>query len=159
MSKNEQETYMELMDVHDDDEQPKNNKPELINNAHVTMDSNQQKEKEKEQEKDQEQEKDKGEKQLENSKVTGKRKPTRPESWVWSHFTLMEGCDPEFPRATCNWCGFDYACHKKRNGTSNMATHLEERCKKFGARDTDPKQPKLSFQPKKKKKEKVVELV
>ncbi|XP_054781938.1 zinc finger BED domain-containing protein RICESLEEPER 2-like [Prosopis cineraria] len=65
-----QETYMELMDVHDDDEQPKNNKPELINNAHVTMDSNQQKEKEKEQEKDQEQEKDKGEKQPENSKVT-----------------------------------------------------------------------------------------
>ncbi|XP_054821797.1 zinc finger BED domain-containing protein RICESLEEPER 2-like [Prosopis cineraria] len=145
-----QETYMELMDVHDDDEQPKNNKPELINNAHVTMDSNQQKEKEKEQQNDQEQEKDKGEKQPENSKVTGKRKPTRPESWVWSHFTLMEGCDPEFPRATCNWCGFDYACHKKRNGTSNMATHLEERCKKFGVRDTDPKQPKLSFQPKKK---------
>ncbi|XP_054806276.1 zinc finger BED domain-containing protein RICESLEEPER 2-like [Prosopis cineraria] len=77
----QQETYMELMDVHDDDEQPKNNKPELINNAHVTMDSNQQKEKEKEQQNDQEQEKDKGEKQPENSKVTGKRKPTRPESW------------------------------------------------------------------------------
>ncbi|KAF7808335.1 zinc finger BED domain-containing protein RICESLEEPER 2-like [Senna tora] len=90
------------------------------------------------------------ESETEKEKEAGKRKPTRPESWVWAHFTLIEDCDPEYPRATCNWCGTDYACHKKRNGTSNMAHHLESKCIEFLRGLGDPKQPKLSFQPRKK---------
>ena len=75
----------------------------------------------------------------------GKRKPSRPASWVWLHFTVIKGLDLEWPRATCNWCGVDYASHPKRNGTSNMATHLETQCKKIPKELLDLKQTTLTI--------------
>ena len=80
----------------------------------------------------------------------GKRKPSRAESWVWQHFTEITNRDPNWPRAACNWCGVDYACHKKRNGTKNMAIHLKEKCPKFPRKLQDCKQTVLSFQPRRK---------
>ncbi|KAF7841070.1 zinc finger BED domain-containing protein RICESLEEPER 2-like [Senna tora] len=81
------------------------------------------------------------------------RRPVRPSSWVWKFFTEVEGCDPRFPRAACNWCGYTYACHRKNNGTSSMATHLQNLRKKIPRNLRDPSQRQLSFQPKKKKEE------
>ncbi|KAF7825096.1 zinc finger BED domain-containing protein RICESLEEPER 2-like [Senna tora] len=59
------------------------------------------------------------------------QRPVRPSSWIWKFFTEVEGCDPRFPRAACNWCGYTYACHRKNNGTSSMATHLQNLWKVF----------------------------
>ena len=81
---------------------------------------------------------------------TSKRKPTKPPSEVWDHFTKVKECDPNYPRATCNYCGIDYACHGKRNETSNMKAHLASGCQKHPFRCKDPKQKTLSFQSKNK---------
>jgi len=50
-------------------------------------------------------------------------------SQIWDHFTKLDG-DPTTPRAECNYCGKDYACHTIINGTSNMWSYLKA-CKKF----------------------------
>ncbi|XP_042950225.1 uncharacterized protein LOC122282331 [Carya illinoinensis] len=52
-----------------------------------------------------------------------KRKGKDP-SIVWDHFTKVEGCPVDDPKAKCNYCGKIYACHSKRNGTSTMQNHL-----------------------------------
>lgn len=49
------------------------------------------------------------------------------------------------PRNVCNYCGVSYACQKKRNGTTNMRTHLESQCKKYPLRINRDKQSLLSF--------------
>ena len=54
----------------------------------------------------------------------GKRKPIRPRSWTWDHFTKDETSNPQYPRAKCNWCGASYACDTHKNGTSNVKKHL-----------------------------------
>jgi len=43
----------------------------------------------------------------------------KKKSQIWDHFTKLDG-DPTTPRAECNYCGKDYACHIIINGTSNM---------------------------------------
>ena len=53
----------------------------------------------------------------------------RKKSQIWDHFTKLDG-DPNKPRAACNYCRRDYACHTILNGTSNMWSHLKV-CKKF----------------------------
>ncbi|KAI4331750.1 hypothetical protein L6164_016707 [Bauhinia variegata] len=76
------------------------------------------------------------------------KKPTRPPSWAWDHFTKksIKGV----MRVLCNWCGTHYACDRKRNETSNLIGHLMRQCKKFSKELRDPRQMVLSFQPKKK---------
>ncbi|XP_072078714.1 uncharacterized protein [Arachis hypogaea] len=32
----------------------------------------------------------------------GKRKPCRPKSWTWDHFTKDETSNPQYPRDECN---------------------------------------------------------
>lgn len=65
---------------------------------------------------------------------TGNPKTTndmsRRTSDVWNHFTPLRDCDPEFPRAACNYCGRQYAVHPRKNGTSCCWSHLENQCKK-----------------------------
>ncbi|KAG2711418.1 hypothetical protein I3760_04G076400 [Carya illinoinensis] len=57
-----------------------------------------------------------------------KRKGT-DKSIVWDHFTKVDGCPVDDPKAKCNYCGKMYACHSKRNGTSTMQNHLPS-CRK-----------------------------
>ncbi|KAF7822019.1 zinc finger BED domain-containing protein RICESLEEPER 2-like [Senna tora] len=81
--------------------------------------------------------------------ITSKKRPSKPPSWTWSHFTEKKIGDSA--RAVCNWCGTRYACDRKKNGTSNLKGHLINLCKEF-PRDLkkDPKQKVLAFQPKRK---------
>ena len=76
----------------------------------------------------------------------GKRKPSRPRSWTWDHFTRDPNSKSSTPRAKCNWCGASYACDTHRNGTTNMKNHLLTQCKKFPKESLDPSQTILSFQ-------------
>ncbi|KAF7835787.1 zinc finger BED domain-containing protein RICESLEEPER 2-like [Senna tora] len=76
------------------------------------------------------------------------KKLTRPPSWVLNHFTVKKFSDQD--RAPCNYCGAHYACHKKKNGTTNMIGHLLRQCDKFPRNLRDPKQTILTLQPKKK---------
>ncbi|KAG5222928.1 zinc finger BED domain-containing protein [Salix suchowensis] len=70
----------------------------------------------------------------------------RKKSQIWDHFTKLD-CDPNKPRAACNYCRRDYACHTILNGTSNMWSHLKV-CKKFPF-VVDKKQKLLVLEPKK----------
>ncbi|XP_072060642.1 zinc finger BED domain-containing protein RICESLEEPER 2-like [Arachis hypogaea] len=79
----------------------------------------------------------------------GNRKPSRPRSWTWEHFTRDPKSNPSHPRAKCNWCGASYACDSHRNGTTNMRYHLLNQCKKFPRESGDPSQTILTFQQKK----------
>ncbi|KAK1404148.1 hypothetical protein POM88_003753 [Heracleum sosnowskyi] len=67
----------------------------------------------------------------------------KKQSYVWDHFTKNE--DLENPRNVCNYCGVSYARQKKRNGTTNMRTHLESQCKKYPLRLNRDKQSLLNF--------------
>jgi len=39
---------------------------------------------------------------------------------VWKHFTRDPKSPQDKPVAHCNYCGLEYKCHGKKNGTSNM---------------------------------------
>lgn len=43
---------------------------------------------------------------------------------------MVEGGDPKHPRATCNYCGLDYAADTNHCGTSTLWGHVERKCKK-----------------------------
>ncbi|KAK2403508.1 zinc finger BED domain-containing protein RICESLEEPER [Trifolium repens] len=77
-------------------------------------------------------------KDVSNADEPGNKKPCRLKSWVWDHFTKVNG------RAVCDWCkNTSYASDSHRNGTSNQAHHLRMQCKKF-PRHLDPNQTVLS---------------
>uniref|UniRef100_A0A6N2ND59 BED-type domain-containing protein n=1 Tax=Salix viminalis TaxID=40686 RepID=A0A6N2ND59_SALVM len=79
--------------------------------------------------------------------ILGKRNvDDRKKSQIWDHFTKLDG-DPSKPRAACNYCRRNYACHTILNGTSNMWSHLKV-CKKFSF-VVDKKQKLLVLEPKK----------
>ena len=79
--------------------------------------------------------------------ILGKRNvDDRKKSQIWDHFTKLDG-DPNKPRAACNYCRRNYACHTILNGTSNMWSHLKV-CKKFPF-VVDKKQKLLVLEPKK----------
>ena len=61
----------------------------------------------------------------------GKRKPFRPRSWTWEHFTRDPSSKPSNARPKCNWCGASNICDSHRNGTTNMRYDLLNQCKKF----------------------------
>lgn len=71
----------------------------------------------------------------------------RKTSKVWDHFTIIEGCGANDPKATCNYCSKVYNCHSKRHGTSSMIFHLNG-CKKYldGRGTLDKSQTTLSFE-------------
>ncbi|ONH90806.1 hypothetical protein PRUPE_8G075500 [Prunus persica] len=75
------------------------------------------------------------------------RKPARPPSIVWENFIKMQD-DPKNPKAKCKYCNKVYAYGSKKNGTSNLLSHLANQCKEYPGRDIK-KQKTLSFQPKK----------
>ena len=79
-------------------------------------------------------------------KDLGKRKPSRPRSWTWDHFTKDLAPNSLNPRAKCNWCGATYACDTHRNGTTNLKNHLLTQCKKFPKESLDPSQRILTLQ-------------
>ncbi|GAU23634.1 hypothetical protein TSUD_386230 [Trifolium subterraneum] len=71
---------------------------------------------------------------------TGNRKPIKPRSWTWKHFTKKGS------RANCNWCGASYAADSHKNGTSNLQHHLLHQCLKFPKESLDPTQQTLVLQ-------------
>lgn len=71
---------------------------------------------------------------------SGNRKPIKPRSWTWEHFTKIGS------RAKCNWCDVTYAADSQRNGTSNLKHHLLHQCKKFPKESLDPTQQTLVLQ-------------
>ncbi|KAL7196356.1 hypothetical protein ACSBR1_036379 [Camellia fascicularis] len=60
------------------------------------------------------------------AKNSGKTRPCpcinldKKKSEVWEHLTLLDDCEPDKPRAACNYCGKDYGARGKQDGTSNM---------------------------------------
>ncbi|KAI4336877.1 hypothetical protein L6164_015354 [Bauhinia variegata] len=66
------------------------------------------------------------------------KKPTRPPSWAWDHFT--EKSIKGVMTAVCNQCGTYFASDRKRNETSNLIGHLMRQCKKFPKELRDPRQ-------------------
>ena len=54
----------------------------------------------------------------EEEKDTSKKRKNA--SVVWDHFKKSE----DGKRATCNYCGHDYACDPKKNGTSTIESHM-----------------------------------
>jgi len=64
---------------------------------------------------------------------------------IWDHFAKHD-VDPKTPRAECNYCEKNYACHTIVNGTSNTWSHLKV-CKKFPF-VVDRKQKVLVLEPK-----------
>lgn len=43
---------------------------------------------------------------------------------------MLPDYDPKKPRATCNYCGANYAADTKMNGTRTLWAHVERKCKK-----------------------------
>ncbi|KAH7865945.1 hypothetical protein Vadar_013434 [Vaccinium darrowii] len=79
-------------------------------------------------------------------------------SFLWDHFTRLP--EPKVPppgykqKATCNYCGTEFACNSDHNGTSSMRTHLVRRCKQYELSDAymkkhggDKRQKILGFEP------------
>ncbi|KAI5420392.1 hypothetical protein KIW84_044253 [Lathyrus oleraceus] len=71
---------------------------------------------------------------------SGNRKPIKPRSWTWEHFTKIGS------RAKCKWCDVSYAADSQKNGTSNLKHHLLHQCKKFPKESLDPTQKTLVLQ-------------
>ncbi|KAG2712806.1 hypothetical protein I3760_04G143400 [Carya illinoinensis] len=53
-----------------------------------------------------------------------KRRANKDPSVVWDHFTKIDGCPLNDPKAECNYCHKIYSCHPKRHGTSSTLQHL-----------------------------------
>lgn len=69
-------------------------------------------------------------------------------SKAWPHYIK----DEVNKTCKCKYCGKQYKCDSKFNGTSNLWTHLREQCEKYWATLDDETQTKLaSFRVKKKK--------
>ncbi|KAF7123666.1 hypothetical protein RHSIM_Rhsim12G0090800 [Rhododendron simsii] len=68
----------------------------------------------------------------------------------WKHFTTITPKGHPKPRAACNWCGVDYACHSKLNGTKSLTHHLAFQCTKYplSKKFAGSRQKLLSFQKK-----------
>lgn len=75
---------------------------------------------------------------------TQKPRSTRTTSMVWNHFTKV--CDTKgTEKAKCNYCGSQYACGSKKNGTSNLLNQINIQCKRYPGRG-DKNQTKVCFE-------------
>ncbi|RYQ85074.1 hypothetical protein Ahy_B10g104576 [Arachis hypogaea] len=75
----------------------------------------------------------------------GNRKPSKPRSWTWNHFTKDPKSKSSHPMAKCNWCRVSYARDSHRNCTTNMLYHLLNQCNKIFRDSGDPSQTILTF--------------
>ena len=55
-----------------------------------------------------------------NTNALPPERPKKNKFEVWDHFSMMGDCDPNHPRASCNYYGKDYGCCGKRDKTSNL---------------------------------------
>ncbi|TXG53731.1 hypothetical protein EZV62_018987 [Acer yangbiense] len=67
-------------------------------------------------------------------------------SKCWQHFQEYHTKDGR-KRAKCKHCGDTYACGSGSNGTTNMNTHINKRCKKYRPPGNDSRQTFLVKQP------------
>ncbi|KAG8661312.1 hypothetical protein MANES_02G223166v8 [Manihot esculenta] len=72
-----------------------------------------------------------------------KRKPVKPRSEVWDHFTKFVSDEGEL-KGKCNYCKKDFCCDPKRNGTTALRNHLNS-CKKH-PHFIETRQAQLSLQ-------------
>ncbi|KAK6925464.1 hAT-like transposase, RNase-H fold [Dillenia turbinata] len=76
--------------------------------------------------------------------VSKKKKAGARVSVVWDHFTKDGTSGSGDPKASCNYCGQQYCCDPKTNGTSSMLHHLNK-CKKYPYKEVEKKQRCLLF--------------
>jgi hypothetical protein len=76
-----------------------------------------------------------------------RRRNVRKTSVVWNHFTRDPNCPQDKPVAHCNYCGLEYKCHGKNNGTSNMLYHVKA-CQQYKniLANRDISQSKFTFE-------------
>ncbi|OAY60648.2 hypothetical protein MANES_01G057350v8 [Manihot esculenta] len=72
-----------------------------------------------------------------------KRKPVKPRSVVWDHFTKFINGEGEL-KGKCNYCKKEFCCDPKRNGTTALRNHLNA-CKKH-QHSIETRQTQLSLQ-------------
>ncbi|KAJ4845065.1 hypothetical protein Tsubulata_018280, partial [Turnera subulata] len=88
----------------------------------------------------------------EKKEMAGKNKraiANREPPVIWDHFTKIEGTDPQHPRTACKYCGREYGCHTKNDGTSNIWGHLKNGCVQYPYKVVkDKKQRYLILKPK-----------
>ncbi|KAG8651822.1 hypothetical protein MANES_06G026760v8 [Manihot esculenta] len=72
-----------------------------------------------------------------------KRKPIKPRSAVWDHFTKFVSDEGEL-KGKCNYCKKEFCCDPKRNGTTALRNHLNS-CKKH-PHSIETRQAQLSLQ-------------
>lgn len=48
----------------------------------------------------------------------------KKKSEIWEHFILLDNCELDEPRATCNYCGNYYSACGKQDGTSNISINI-----------------------------------
>ena len=78
-----------------------------------------------------------------DSKLLDKKKPHRPKSDIWDHFTKSNNEAEKAVRAECTYCKSSYS-YSSINGTSTLWKHLNN-CIKYPFKK-DKKQKILSFQ-------------
>ncbi|XP_021639462.1 zinc finger BED domain-containing protein RICESLEEPER 3-like [Hevea brasiliensis] len=78
------------------------------------------------------------------SKEVVKRKPVRPRSPVWDHFTKFINTKGKI-KGKCNYCGKEFCCDPKKNGTTALRNHMNT-CKKH-PHAIKNKRTKLALQP------------
>ncbi|KAF2290557.1 hypothetical protein GH714_014426 [Hevea brasiliensis] len=78
------------------------------------------------------------------SKEVVKRKPIRPRSQVWDHFTKFTNTKGEI-KGKCNYCSKEFCCDPKKNETIALRNHMNA-CKKHPYA-IETKQTQLALQP------------
>ncbi|KAF2310786.1 hypothetical protein GH714_017197 [Hevea brasiliensis] len=78
------------------------------------------------------------------SKEVVKRKPVRPRSPVWDHFTKFTNSKGKI-KGKCNCCSKEFCCDPKKNGTIALKNHMNV-CKKH-PHAIETKQTQLALQP------------
>jgi hypothetical protein len=78
---------------------------------------------------------------------TKEKRNVRKKSIVCQHFTRDLESLADKPVARCNYCGAEYKCHGKSNGTSNMLYHVKA-CQQYKAllANQDVSQSKFNFE-------------
>ncbi|KAF2297229.1 hypothetical protein GH714_019697 [Hevea brasiliensis] len=79
-----------------------------------------------------------------SSKSKVKRKPVRPRSKVWDHFTKFKTNDGD-TKGMCNYCDKEFCCDPKRNVATALRNHMNV-CKKH-PHAIETRQALLNLQP------------
>lgn len=74
-----------------------------------------------------------------------KKRPSKPTSSMWDHFTKLEVSANVGARCKCNYCDKDYACATNNCGTSTLWKHLRNQCNKYPYKEQQKGQTTLTL--------------